>query len=368
MSLTESPQSTSDRSKTLFTCLACHVAFPTSEGQRNHYRTDWHKYNLKRKIAELAPISAEQFAEKINATQAKGREEQERMGLIYECSVCRKSYFSENAFNNHIQSKKHRELEEQAELIDEDNEEEEEHGHSDEKRETHNKTAIENSEHECLFCPNISNDFDGNMDHMKKAHGFFLPDAEYLQNTKGLIGYLANKVNGAICLYCNGRGKEWKSLDAVRAHMVDVGHCKMAYDESEAPEELLKYYDFGDLDQDGTSPSSATVADKSSELVLNNGLRVTHRRFLKPHKNHRKEVEDVAAAAAANDDDDVSVASLPRRERRHRLAITDGKAAQQQQSTAQGIRAVSAKQHFEQQVSVKHNLNVTRRARDQVPK
>jgi hypothetical protein len=48
-----------------FTCLACHVAFHSAEHQRQHYRTDWHRYNLKRKVAELAPVTAEQFAEKL---------------------------------------------------------------------------------------------------------------------------------------------------------------------------------------------------------------------------------------------------------------------------------------------------------------
>ncbi|KAI9251489.1 C2H2 type zinc-finger-domain-containing protein, partial [Phascolomyces articulosus] len=268
----------------VFTCTTCHVAFPTSEGQRNHYRTDWHKYNLKRKVAELTPINAEQFAEKILGNKAKGREEEERMGLIYECAVCRKSYYSENAFNNHMQSKKHREMEEQAENPDKIVEPTPSSLTSPDKKEnnmlrSNRKIALTDSEHECLFCSETSNAFDTNIKHMETIHGFFLPDAEYLQDAKGLIHYLSTKVNSSICLYCNGRGKEWKSVDAVCAHMIDTGHCKMAYDESEDPEELLKYYDFGDLDQDNAT--SATVNDDSNELVLKNGLRVSHRRFLK---------------------------------------------------------------------------------------
>ncbi|VDN35973.1 unnamed protein product, partial [Cylicostephanus goldi] len=31
-----------------FTCVACHLVFKTPELQREHYRTDWHRYNLKR--------------------------------------------------------------------------------------------------------------------------------------------------------------------------------------------------------------------------------------------------------------------------------------------------------------------------------
>jgi pre-60S factor REI1 len=33
-----------------FTCLNCRVGFPTAVAQRLHYKTDWHRYNLKRKV------------------------------------------------------------------------------------------------------------------------------------------------------------------------------------------------------------------------------------------------------------------------------------------------------------------------------
>ena len=49
----------------LFTCLACHVAFKTADIQREHYRSDWHRYNLKRKMVELPPVSAEMFTQKV---------------------------------------------------------------------------------------------------------------------------------------------------------------------------------------------------------------------------------------------------------------------------------------------------------------
>src|ERR1700732_3471318 len=49
----------------LFTCMACQVAFRSSDGQSNHYRSDWHRYNLKRKAADLPPITAAQFDQKL---------------------------------------------------------------------------------------------------------------------------------------------------------------------------------------------------------------------------------------------------------------------------------------------------------------
>jgi pre-60S factor REI1 len=52
----------------LFTCMACQVAFRSGEGQRNHYRSDWHRYNLKRKVADLPPIALAQFDQKLQGT------------------------------------------------------------------------------------------------------------------------------------------------------------------------------------------------------------------------------------------------------------------------------------------------------------
>lgn len=72
----------------------------------------------------------------------------------------------------------------------------------------------------CLFCSFVSGDFESNLKHMSLVHGFFLPDVEYLEDAPGLIIYLAEKIDDCICLYCNGRGKEWKTQNAVRKHMV----------------------------------------------------------------------------------------------------------------------------------------------------
>lgn len=56
---------------------------------------------------------------------------------------------------------------------------------------------------------------------MAASHGFFIPDIEYLKDLEGLFKYLAEKIAiGNVCLYCNGKGKSFQSLEAVQAHMV----------------------------------------------------------------------------------------------------------------------------------------------------
>lgn len=48
------------------TCLTCGIGistpgFSTPAEQRAHFKTDWHRYNVKRKLAKQPPISEEQF-------------------------------------------------------------------------------------------------------------------------------------------------------------------------------------------------------------------------------------------------------------------------------------------------------------------
>ena len=50
-----------------YTCISCRVAFADGEIQRAHYKTDWHRYNLKRKVADMPPVTAENFQERVLA-------------------------------------------------------------------------------------------------------------------------------------------------------------------------------------------------------------------------------------------------------------------------------------------------------------
>jgi pre-60S factor REI1 len=97
----------------------------------------------------------------------------------------------------------------------------------------------------CLFCTHVASSFEDNLTHMSSEHSFFIPDAEYLIDITGLITYLGEKIAvGNVCIYCNGKGREFRTLDAVRKHMVDKSHCKIAYDTENDMLEISDYYDF----------------------------------------------------------------------------------------------------------------------------
>lgn len=66
------------------------------------------RYNLKRRVASLPPISSEVFTEKVLQARATTTLEAERAGFQKECSVCQRTYYSENSYQNHIGSQKHK--------------------------------------------------------------------------------------------------------------------------------------------------------------------------------------------------------------------------------------------------------------------
>lgn len=60
-----------------FTCNTCGIRFAAAEFQRMHMKTDWHKYNLKRRVADLPSISSEVFAEKLLQLQQRTDERED---------------------------------------------------------------------------------------------------------------------------------------------------------------------------------------------------------------------------------------------------------------------------------------------------
>ncbi|XP_059801601.1 cytoplasmic 60S subunit biogenesis factor ZNF622 isoform X1 [Hypanus sabinus] len=95
-----------------YTCMTCRVAFTDTEVQRTHYKTDWHRYNLKRKVADMPPVTAENFQERVLAQRAAV--EEQNKGTATDCATCDKKFATFNAYENHLKSKKHLDAEKKA--------------------------------------------------------------------------------------------------------------------------------------------------------------------------------------------------------------------------------------------------------------
>ena len=323
----------------MFTCITCRVSFADSDIQRRHYKTDWHRYNLKRKVAEMPPVTAEVFQQKVLAQKAEVEAQQQSETKSLHCQLCNKTFSSENAFSNHLSSKKHKDVEankankakKQESLITESQ------FSNNFKRKDSKETDPENTESEnaeslshngdddddedddieedtlevtdCLFCPHHSVSLEENLKHMTRSHSFFIPDLEYVVDLKGLVTYLCEKVGmGNMCLYCNDKGKSFFSLEAVQSHMVDKGHTKMNY-EGDAVLEYADFYDFSssypdynpDKENEGDEiqgrESTLAVNEQTLELCLPSGAKIGHRNMrhiykqnLPPERSHHSKV------------------------------------------------------------------------------
>ncbi|KAG5923153.1 hypothetical protein E4U42_005043 [Claviceps africana] len=91
-----------------YTCNTCQVAYRNIDLQKGHMKSDWHRYNLKRRVASLPPISSEVFSEKVLQARASSAAEADKAYFERACEACNKTYYSENAYQNHLLSSKHK--------------------------------------------------------------------------------------------------------------------------------------------------------------------------------------------------------------------------------------------------------------------
>ncbi|CAK7200800.1 pre-60S factor rei1 [Sporothrix eucalyptigena] len=91
-----------------FTCMSCQVTFRNADLQKSHMKGEWHRYNLKRRVLNIPPISSELFAEKSLQKTAGATAETGRVEFERNCDICQKTYYSENSYRQHIGSQKHK--------------------------------------------------------------------------------------------------------------------------------------------------------------------------------------------------------------------------------------------------------------------
>jgi len=329
-----------------FTCNSCSVAFASADLQRDHYRSDWHRYNLKRKVAQLPPVTLDNFNQRVASQTAQDVEDKKDKSSY--CTLCHKHFNTENSYTNHLKSKKHRDLEvknaaKNVENLSEDEKVAQKNRRNEELREsiknvpsssnvcagasgllkssnTENMVVEEEEsddedwdgealgEEECLFCSYVSASLNDNVRHMTKKHSFFIPDIEYLVDLEGLIIYLGQKVGeGRLCLWCNERGRMFHTTRGVQQHMLDKGHCKMLHD-GDAVFEYADFYDYrssypdyeekeksgeasaGGMEVDDEEEEEVQVVELEEEdyqLVLPSGATIGHRSL---HRYYRQKL------------------------------------------------------------------------------
>uniref|UniRef100_A0A7N0U956 C2H2-type domain-containing protein n=1 Tax=Kalanchoe fedtschenkoi TaxID=63787 RepID=A0A7N0U956_KALFE len=312
------------------TCNACNKEFDGDAEQKLHYKSEWHRYNLQRKIAGVPGVTEALFSAR-QAALAAERSKESEAPMLYSCGICNKGYRSAKAHAQHLQSRAHIVLASQGnngvqqgetviikplpqrvqnnshvvkeEVVSEENEDSDdeweevdpEEAMIEDVRRSFNaanmkaadaEDVMEESDAEedmfeevlnpstCFMCDKEHDSIENCIVHLHKAHGFFIPDVEYLKDPKGLLMYLGLKVKKDFaCLYCNDRRQPFSSLEAVRKHMDAKSHCKVHYgDDGEDEEvELEEFYDYSSSYADMGGMQLVAADDVNNDVELGSG-------------------------------------------------------------------------------------------------
>lgn len=91
----------------VFSCMTCRLLVTNQEHQREHYQSDWHRYNLKRKVASLPSVSLDVFLNKASAHEALLLAAESIRHQKWRCIDCKKHFACKKQLDNHLVSKKH---------------------------------------------------------------------------------------------------------------------------------------------------------------------------------------------------------------------------------------------------------------------
>lgn len=325
-----------------FTCNSCETKFFLAEFQRKHMKSDWHRYNLKRRVAGLPSITSELFAEKVLAAKEleefkdedeygfhltpRDRRRQQRdlkpattpsPPKVTPINTRRPSTAS-----HHLKiliGTDHDYITDDTGSIQYDLDScysvESDEFHDLESKRTQDVADGETipADH-CIFCGMNNGEIEANVRHMFKRHGLYIPERSFLSDLKGLLAYLSLMVSQFQCIVCSFQGR---NLELVWQHMSTKGHCRIPYESKEDKRKVGMFYTFYeepefrestgtkvaftdseqetdlDIEDDHGVTDNYQVADidNNGELVLPNGLVIGTRNRQRQYRQYHNTQE-----------------------------------------------------------------------------
>ncbi|CAI5756126.1 unnamed protein product [Candida verbasci] len=295
-----------------FTCNTCGTIFINAELQRKHMKTDWHRYNLKRKVANLPSISSEVFAEKFLQSKLNNTNENEDEYGFYIAKRKKKNNSNKNlrkhvltnqnrGRNEFIKSKNVRSASPATSIASEFSQFSlgDDEVHYDETLDTGSElnytesdfTDLDHSSDEgmqesddesieevkaipishCFYCGKNNHEIETNVRHMYN-HGLYIPERSFLIDLEGLLNYLSEMISiYNACLVC---GFEGKNLESIRQHIKSKGHCKIPYETKDEKSDISRFYDFIEEEEKESTERKVGFLDEpeSSALIIYNGV------------------------------------------------------------------------------------------------
>lgn len=293
------PHSTNNNTR--YTCLSCQIQFASTDLQRMHMKTEWHRYNLKRRVAQLAPVSNEIFQVKVAhikdqiqydefgfiIEEPKNKpKKKEKNTLRYDLLNRGREKFINKPFNSTRDDspagseiseistgafslgtlKSHSDFEYDTDDI----RSEISHGtlnrnkidsdyHTDDYNTEDYPTdydqdvGIDEEEEEdddeplelndCFYCGTKFENINNNLNHMTINHGLYIPEIKYLEDKDGLIRLLSDTVVlDKECIKC---GFHSNKLLGIRQHIIAKGHACIPYETKEERLLFKRFYNFG---------------------------------------------------------------------------------------------------------------------------
>ena len=241
-----------NKSRTNMMCNHCLYVSKTYEEMKEHYKSEFHKYNLNRVTMNLAPLSFEDYKRKKDFFMKKMEEKkktEEALKLQSQnlfCEICSKKFNSVKKLDEHLISKTH--LKNKAKKDEEKKEEEisttsSKNEIKEIKSKEPEKTTLDDNTF-CLFCNFKSDNLKNNFYHMVQTHNLEIPFIFYIKSYEELIKILAKKIYVYhACFTCDTQ--RFESIRSLQRHMLSKGHTIV--NEKDLDEFLYKYYDIKKL-------------------------------------------------------------------------------------------------------------------------
>ena len=242
-----------NKSRTNMMCNHCLYVSKTYEEMKEHYKSEFHKYNLNRVTMNLAPLSYEDYKRKKDFFMKKMEEKkkaEESLKLKSQnlfCEICSKKFNSSKKLEEHLNSKNH--LKNKAKKDEEKKDEISEISTSSKneikepKNKEPEKTTLDDITY-CLFCNFKSDNLKNNFYHMVQIHNLEIPFIFYIKNYEELIKILAKKIFVYhACFTCDTQ--RFETIRSLQRHMLSKGHTVI--NDKDLDEFLYKYYDIKKL-------------------------------------------------------------------------------------------------------------------------
>ena len=242
-----------NKSRTNMMCNHCLYVSKTYEEMKEHYKSEFHKYNLNRVTMNLTPLSYEDYKRKKDFFMKKMEEKkkaEESLKLKSQnlfCEICSKKFNSSKKLEEHLNSKNH--LKNKAKKDEEKKDEISEISTSskNEIKEPKNKEPEKTTLDDitcCLFCNFKSDNLKNNFYHMVQMHNLEIPFIFYIKNYEELIKILAKKIFVYhACFTCDTQ--RFETIRSLQRHMLSKGHTVI--NDKDLDEFLYKYYDIKKL-------------------------------------------------------------------------------------------------------------------------